>query len=166
MNPLKARNFAIQAHHGQKYGQVHPYEYHLDAVVSLLLSVGYDEPTILMAAYLHDVLEDTAATSEDLRIAGFPEDVIRGVQFCTDEPGLNRKDRKSKTYARVKVSKDPIGVVVKFADRIANMQEGAANNPKLFAMYQRESEHFLDAYLPEGGLDDRFQALLHFWPKP
>lgn len=57
-----ARDFAVKAHGDQQYGQ-HPYSYHLDAVAALVVPFGED---FQIVAYLHDTVEDTATTVEEI----------------------------------------------------------------------------------------------------
>jgi len=131
----KAQNLAEKAHRGQKYGNG-PYTDHLDEVVRALKSGGYGDEASRAAAYLHDVLEDTATTSEELLAAGFDSDVVKAVEFCSDEEGPNRKTRKHLTYARMASLRDALvataspweykyvvlGIQVKVADRLANAE--------------------------------------------
>lgn len=95
----KAREFAIQAHGDQMYGDK-PYVSHLDDVVAVLdTHFKRAIPELLAVGYLHDVLEDTSVTAGTL-FEQFGPNVALAVQFCTDEPGPNRKTRKAATYAR------------------------------------------------------------------
>ena len=99
----QARDFAIAAHGDQTYGE-QPYVFHLDAVVAHLTDFG--EPAQVVG-YLHDVVEDTPTTSDDIEQV-FGEFVSQCVAIVTDEPGKNRKERKTKTYAKMKPrSRDP-----------------------------------------------------------
>jgi hypothetical protein len=63
-----------------------------------------------MAAVLHDVVEDTHVTPEDLRTAGCPEAVVTAVIALSKEPGEPMPD-----YLR-RVASDPIAIPVKRAD--------------------------------------------------
>jgi len=135
-----AREFAIRHHGGQRYG-IHPYHVHLDAVAEIASSHG---ETAEVIAYLHDVVEDTAATLEELE-EEFGALVALAVGILTDQPGQNRKDRKDKTYARMRSvsGKGEIALVVKAADRLANTRACLAdNNTSLLSMYRREHAQF------------------------
>lgn len=153
----------MKAHGDQMYGG-NPYVTHLDAVVQVLKDAGFMDPTFLMAGYLHDSLEDTATTALDLKAEGFSPEVVKAVQFCTDEPGHNRKTRKAATYARVKVNPHIVGLAVKWADRIANIEScKAEGNTGLLQMYRKEDAAFRDAYTPPKTLlagDKRYYTLL------
>ena len=114
-----ARDFAIKAHGEQRYG-VHPYSVHLEAVADIAKDYGEEAEVI---AYLHDVVEDTSIDLEKIRIQ-FGKSIAEAVSILTDEPGSNRKERKSKTYEKMSnvSGKSEIALVVKAADRLANLR--------------------------------------------
>ena len=144
----QARAFAIAAHQGQKYGDK-PYVVHLDAVVEILKKTTQADTSTLQVGYLHDVLEDTDITVEELKLAGFSCHVIQGVQYCTDEPGPSRKARKQATYERVRNAPHALGTPVKWADRLANVQACLEDdNYRLFKMYAKEDQTFRMVYHP------------------
>ncbi len=149
----KAREFAIQSHGEQKYG-VYPYEIHLGNVVSVLLRFGVVPDSernvnLIAAAWLHDVLEDTPVTYKEIEEAFNPQ-VAQIVFAVTDEPGATRKERKEKTY--VKLAENPSGVIVKLADRIANVEFSLVHgNIDLVTMYHKE----------QPGFEAAVQAALH-----
>jgi hypothetical protein len=152
-----AREFAARAHEGQTYGPGEPYTAHLDAVVAL---VGDDEVTRVVA-FLHDVVEDTPVTLQEVK-AKFGEFVAECVALVTDEPGANRKERKSATHAKLAKIVDPphhVALIVKTADRAANVEACVRKgNHGLLQMYQREQEAFrLAVYRP--GICD------HLWSR-
>ena len=151
-----ARAFAIITHGKQQYGQ-QPYVVHLDAVVAILKDHGIDDPELQAAAYLHDTLEDTPL-DEAVLLKLFGEQVTRIVQFCSDEPGRNRRTRKALTYARIRAEIDRClaqggepavqildAIHVKLADRLANIRQSVLNNGALLDMYRREREAFWNA---------------------
>lgn len=146
-----AGRIAEQAHENQKYG-TDPYKTHLLAVIQVLERFGYKvcesnfNPQIanlLVAAWLHDVLEDTVLTKAHL-VYDFGEAVTDLVWRVTDEPGKSRKEKKQATYPKIK--SDPWAVVLKLADRIANVEAGlkmkSQGNKNLFNMYQKEYADF------------------------
>jgi (p)ppGpp synthase/HD superfamily hydrolase len=61
----RARAFALSAHGEQRYG-THPYVVHLSAVRATLAEFGH-AGELLVAAWLHDTLEDTTATRVEMR---------------------------------------------------------------------------------------------------
>ncbi len=90
-------------------------------------------------AWLHDVLEDTKTAKDDL-IKEFGQGIADAVSFLTDQPGANRKERKSATYKRLG-SEGKAYVTVKLADRIANIRNCIeTKNKGLFQMYLKERD--------------------------
>jgi (p)ppGpp synthase/HD superfamily hydrolase len=83
----KAIEIAVRAHAGQKGKDGSPYILHPLRVMTRL--AGDEER---MAAVLHDVVEDTEVTLEDLRTAGFPEEVLETVRLLTHEQGISYED--------------------------------------------------------------------------
>jgi len=141
----KALLFVEHAHHGQQYG-LYPYSYHLKQVVEVAEEIGFDEP-IIVACVLHDVLEDTHLSYNDIK-KEFGEDVAELVYAVTDELGRNRKERKEKTYPKIKGN--PKAIAVKLCDRIANVREAkiSFNKPfgtqdsKMYKLYKQEHLEF------------------------
>jgi (p)ppGpp synthase/HD superfamily hydrolase len=139
----QAKEFALAAHGDQKYGS-HPYEVHLDAVAELARPYGEQAE---MIAYLHDVVEDTEVDIGAIAEV-FGEFIAECVAILTDAPGSDRKERKQKTYARMAgVSGDlEIALVVKAADRVANMRACVADgSSSLLAVYKGEHATFRGA---------------------
>jgi len=134
-----ARNFAIEKHANQKYGDK-PYIYHLDKVRSVCDEFDLNLPTTI-AAYLHDVLEDTDTTYEEL-VENFGERVAGIVYGVTDEEGATRKERKEKTYPKIASNYD--STLLKLADRISNIRESIKDGRQdLVEMYRSEHREFL-----------------------
>ncbi len=133
----KARKFAIERHGNQMYGNL-PYIFHLDMVYGITVDLGLDED-YQVAAYLHDVLEDTATSKEELETI-FGKRVANLVFSVTGE-GETRKEKKASMIK--KLNDFPEGINLKMADRYANMKE-SLSIPKLFKMYADE----LVSYLP------------------
>lgn len=136
---------AISSHGMQTYDE-HPYYYHLEQVVDVLKEFGFTDEKYVISGYLHDILEDTAISYNDIK-KQFGEEVAEIVYAVTDELGKNRKERKSKTYPKIKANSDAI--IVKLADRIANVRNSIKNKPHMAEMYFKELESFKDAlYIP------------------
>lgn len=169
-----AWRIACEAHEGQKYGDL-PYTEHLLQVERVLREYQFISDLCAACAYLHDVLEDGNAgidwghrISEELG-----DDVLCVVQFCTDEPGPNRKTRKAATYARCRAailhaerhadSRVYLAIAVKLADRLANLRNAKVSNPGLLHMYRKEREAFKTTYcIPQTDEDmwDEYEQLL------
>lgn len=93
---------------------------------------------IVAAAYLHDVLEDTLVTPEDL-CQEFGAEVTGIVQAVTYPASGTRRERQAETFLRTR--KDPRAVIVKLADRVANV-DASASTPRFYEMYRREHAEF------------------------
>ncbi|RSM83560.1 HD domain-containing protein [Kibdelosporangium aridum] len=100
-----AIRIAREAHAGQVDKSGKPYIDHPLRVMARVKGAHAQ-----MAAVLHDVIEDTPVTAEDLRTAGCPENVITAVVALSKVPGEAMPD-----YLR-RVAADPIAVQVKRAD--------------------------------------------------
>jgi len=141
---LKARKIAEMAHEGQKYGN-HPYMHHIDNVVQIANELGYST-NVIISCYLHDTLEDTNLTKDKISEL-FGNHIASVVYAVKDEDGINRAERKSKTY--VKIASMPDAIAVKLCDRISNVRESIQGNDKLFKMYKKEQPDF-EAALKNG----------------
>jgi len=128
---------AEKAHKYQCYG-LHPYMFHIYNVVSIAESLGYDE-SIIIACILHDTIEDTTLSFNDIKKA-FGKEIAEIVYCVTDELGRDRNERKSKTYK--KIQENWKATVVKICDRIANVSQSKENNQVLYKMYVKEHETF------------------------
>lgn len=100
----KAMRFAYQAHHGQLDYNGIPYIFH-----SIHLAEQMDDEISCCVALLHDVVEDTDITLEDLA-QEFPEEVIEALKLLTHEDGTDYFD-----YVRA-IRENPIAKKVKLAD--------------------------------------------------
>lgn len=137
----EARQVAIKAHGNQAY-DIFPYEKHLDDVVQVLKRFGLAGDFIL-AGYLHDTVEDGALSYSKIKDA-FNVNVAEMVYCCTDELGRNRKERKAKTYPKIKANANAL--IIKLADRIANVEHSFRMNKKSehHKMYRDEYQDFKD----------------------
>lgn len=150
------RNFAIAVHADQRYGP-HPYVYHLDRVAEILLPYGLEAQC---AGYLHDVIEDTPATAEDVeRIFG--NRVAKIVLYCTDENGNNRVERKHKTNLKIKSigTEFSVALIVKAADRLANIRMSKSSDQGKLFMYRSEHESFRAAAFRPGLCDGLWKEM-------
>lgn len=143
---LSAEAFADKMHEGLPYGP-HPYRYHLERVVAILARHGQSE-TMRVAGWLHDVVEDTPTTSEEVETL-FGSEVARLVWAVTGV-GPTRPDRNQDAYRKIVQTRtehpglDP--TTLKLADRVANVMESIfTGNTKQLAKYQREMEGFRQA---------------------
>lgn len=143
--PFKAIQFAAIAHHGQvrKYtGE--PYIVHPIEVAGIVASVTHDEEMLDVAA-LHDVIEDTKFTFEDIQTE-FGTDVAVGVWYLTDDstPEMGNRDfRKNRYLLKVKGAPSKIQTV-KLADLISNTKSIVQHDPKFAAVYLKEKTALLE----------------------
>jgi (p)ppGpp synthase/HD superfamily hydrolase len=141
---MTPQQFALLKHGDQKYGDF-PYSKHLQDVVRIVeaFSKNFSDnelKILIPAAWLHDVLEDTRTTMDELDYY-FGYRVADLVFAVTDEPGKNRKERKLNTYAKIRNNSLAIGL--KLADRIANVENCLQlKNIGLLEMYRKEHEEF------------------------
>ena len=157
MNETIAKEFAIKAHQGQTYG-TRKYSFHLEAVVSIAKEFKLDE-NIISACWLHDTMEDCNVSFQDLKNI-FGEKIAEIVYCVTDELGRNRKERKAKTYPKIKSNNDAL--CVKLCDRIANMQQSFIdNNDNLLSMYVKEHREFKKLLFS----DNSSETLLLLWKR-
>ncbi|MEZ4317637.1 MAG: HD domain-containing protein [Myxococcota bacterium] len=132
---------ALAAHGEQRYGD-RPYVVHLVKVVENLHRFGVATPELEAAAWLHDTVEDTELTLDQVR-AAFGDRVAELVHAVTTESGADRHERNARTYP--KLAATPGAVRLKLADRIANVEASwEARNRKLF-MYHEEYPAFREA---------------------
>jgi len=156
------RTYAARAHEGQTYGS-EPYTVHLEAVVEIVREVD-PSPLAETVAWLHDVVEDTETTTLDIYEV-FGPSVATAVMVLTDPPGHpNRRARKAALHETLSRLEYPNGgpaertaLLVKAADRLANVRACVADHPGKLKMYRREHAEFRRAaYRP--GLCDRVWA--------
>ena len=114
----RAIEIAATAHTGQrdKAGQA----YILHPLRVMLRVDGEHEQ---MAAVLHDVVEDTSITIDDLAREGFPIEVLRAIAALTKLPGETRLEAAARAAA------DPVARKVKLADNAENMDLSRIPNP-------------------------------------
>lgn len=126
---LKASEFAAQKHQGQrrKNGDV-PYINHpLGVARSLAEEGGIADVTVLAAALLHDTLEDTDTTFDEL-VSEFGGDIANVVREVTDDKSLQKADRKRHQVEHARVLTLPARLV-KLADKLYNLRDLATLPP-------------------------------------
>jgi (p)ppGpp synthase/HD superfamily hydrolase len=141
---IKACRFAAIAHNGQIFpGSDLPYLLHLnfvsmEIIAALSVENGHDGDLAIQCALLHDTIEDTDTTYEQIR-SSFGVRVADGVQALSKNPDLEKSHRLTDSLTRIK--QQPIEVwMVKLADRITNLQPPPAHwtNEKILR-YQAEA---------------------------
>ncbi len=144
----RAYRFAAEAHSTQKRKSGEPYITHPIAVTQILADMQMDL-VCLETGLLHDVLEDTKATPEDLR-ERFGEEVLRCVDGVTKLSRIsfaNREDRQAESLRKMllAMTSDIRVIVVKLADRLHNMRTIGSLSPERREMIAQET---IDIYAP------------------
>ena len=121
----KAYEFGQNKHSGQKRKSGEPYFNHCMAVAKTLAEWNMDITTII-AGLLHDTIEDTNVTIEDLKLQ-FGEDVselVNGLSKIKDIEFSTRRQRQAENFMKLllSVAKDLRVIIIKFADRLHNME--------------------------------------------
>lgn len=120
---VKAYNFAEKAHDGQKRLSGEPYFNHVYETSKILAKMGMDTTTIV-AGLLHDVLEDTKISEEDIK-KEFGDDVLFLVKGVTKLGTLKYRghERHVESLRKffVAMAQDLRVVIIKFADRLHNL---------------------------------------------
>ena len=106
----QAMGIALKAHAGQPDKAGSPYILH-----PLRVMLALDRIEERIAGVLHDVVEDTPLTLDDLRAAGIPEEAVRLVDLLTRRPGQGKRDY----YRRIRP--DPAARRIKLADLDDNL---------------------------------------------
>lgn len=137
----EAFKFADEAHRGQVRASGEPYVFHVISVAEILLSLNLDTPSI-MAALLHDVVEDTDVTLEQMQkkfgkeVTSLVDSVTKMKAFANLKPDSSGKIRKEGLKAEnlrkllLAMAEDVRVVMIKLADRLHNMRTLDSLSPK------------------------------------
>ena len=135
---LRALDFAIKAHDGQKRVSGEDYVIHPILVAQILVDYDLDESTIV-AALLHDVVEDTEYKIEDI-IREYGEEVATLVEGVTKLDKINftsKEEEQAENFRKIFIAmaKDIRVLLIKLADRLHNMRSlKALSRPRQIAM--------------------------------
>jgi GTP diphosphokinase / guanosine-3',5'-bis(diphosphate) 3'-diphosphatase len=120
-----AYNAAHVAHRGQTRKSGEPFVYHPLATADVLAELRLD-PTTIAAALLHDVLEDTGVTKEELseRFGDDVAEIVDGVTKLKRLPSGNLEEAQAESLRKmiVAMSRDVRVIIIKLADRLHNMR--------------------------------------------
>ncbi|MBR1676444.1 MAG: bifunctional (p)ppGpp synthetase/guanosine-3',5'-bis(diphosphate) 3'-pyrophosphohydrolase [Clostridia bacterium] len=144
----KAFYYAKQAHTGQKRASGEDYIIHPVAVAKILIDLGMDYFTV-SAAFLHDVIEDTPVTEEDIQ-AEFGDEILQLVVGVTKLDKIefkSREEEQAENFKKIFVSmaKDIRVIIIKLADRLHNMR---SLNFLSHERQQRIAHETLEIYAP------------------
>lgn len=154
---LRAANFAAIKHMAQRRkGQAcEPYVNHVLEVAHLVAEAGLDTATVT-AALLHDTVEDTETTREEL-VEEFGEDVAALVIEVTDDKSLPKAERKRLQVERAP-HKSPRAQAIKAADKISNLRS-ILDSPPGDWDDERKREYFTFAKAVVDGLHQSPESL-------
>lgn len=141
---LTAREFALMRHGDQDHGCLKIEEHLLDVANNI---VKHYNPLInlasitdiISAAWLHDIVEDTNTTTDEIEDK-FGGAVARIVELVTDKNGRNRMERHLRTYHMIR--RDPDALLVKLCDRRHNQERSIRHGERYLVMYEREYTYF------------------------
>ena len=129
---IKAYNFAEVGHREQKRKSGEPYITHPLNVAKLIASINGTEAMVI-AALLHDLLEDTTVSEIEIK-ESFGDDVLKIVKACTNLSSISLYQEKDEIEAdRLRniflvLASEPRAAVIKIADRLHNMRTISALN--------------------------------------
>lgn len=144
----RAYHMAEEAHNGQFRASGEPYIVHPVAVARILATMRLDYKSIIVAL-LHDIIEDTVCSKEDIQVA-FDEEIanlVDGVTKLTQIKFNTRAEAQAENFRKMllAMTKDVRTIIIKLADRMHNMQTVQHLNADRRRRIARET---LDIYAP------------------
>ena len=128
-----AYEMARVAHSGQLRRDGSPYVTHCIAAADISIDIGLDEDSII-AALLHDVIEDTNLTHDDIARQFGPAvaDIVEGVTKLTRVQYTSKEDEQAENLRKMlmAMAKDIRVILIKIADRLHNMRTMAYQSPE------------------------------------
>lgn len=144
----QAYQIALEAHRGQKRRTGEEYISHPVAVACILADMKMDYQTI-MAALLHDVIEDTPVQKETLqeKFGKIVADLVDGVSKLTQIEFVSRAEAQAENFRKMvlAMAKDIRVILVKLADRLHNMRTLGSLAP---AKRRRIAKETLEIFAP------------------
>jgi guanosine-3',5'-bis(diphosphate) 3'-pyrophosphohydrolase len=144
----RAYKFSEQCHRGQMRQSGDPYITHPLAVANILADMHMDHES-LIAALLHDVIEDTGVTKGQIsrRFGRTVADLVDGVSKLTEIEFETKAEQQAESFQKMTLamSRDIRVVLVKLADRLHNMRTLGGLSPEKRRRVARET---LDIYAP------------------
>lgn len=148
---LSAYEYSEEMHRGQKRASGEPYFTHPCAVAEILIDLGLDYPTVA-AAFLHDVIEDTPATDEDVK-SRFGKEIMTLVDGVTKLDKIkyqSHEEEDAENFRKIFVAmaNDVRVIIIKLADRLHNMRSlNFLSNER----QQRIAKETLEIFAPIAG---------------
>lgn len=152
---------AVGAHGPQLYSGAPYVDAHCHHVVGNLITYGFDSMEWIDAGWLHDAVEDTLLTIDEVR--EHRGQLVADLVWAVSGFGENRKARVADMHEKVRAF--PRAAILKTADRIHNMESAARlPDPGLYKMYVREFNPFVDLvqdHIPSEMLERLITAASH-----
>jgi GTP pyrophosphokinase len=130
---LAAATFAAERHKDQKRASGEPYIIHPLAVGEILIQLKMDQDTVC-AGLLHDTIEDTATTYDELaELFGKPvADMVEGETKIANLKAMNKSIQEAETIRKMffAMSKDIRVIIIKLADKLHNMRTLQHHKPQ------------------------------------
>ena len=143
-----AFELADRAHAGQKRKAGTPYVTHCVAAATICAQMGLDEDSVV-AALLHDCIEDTSLTHEDIarQFGTVVADIVEGVTKLTRVHFTNREDEQMENLRKMlmAMAKDIRVILIKIADRLHNMRTMEYQTPE---KQKQKSYETMEIYAP------------------
>lgn len=140
--------YGAQMHEGQKRMSGEPYIYHPIAVARIMAEMRMDHQSII-AALLHDVIEDTEAAKEDLaeKFGAEVADLVDGVSKLTQIQFRSKAEAQAESFSKMllAMAQDIRVIIIKLADRLHNMRTLGAMRPD---KRRRISKETAEIYAP------------------
>ena len=133
---LKAIHIAEVAHIDLKRRSGEPFISHPVRIANALVSLGVEDEDILTIAILHDIIEDTDLTREDL-LESFNEDIVSAIELLTKRDDLSINDYYKNIFT------NPKACIVKIADRCHNVSTMYFFNEVKTKNYIKETETYI-----------------------
>ncbi|HUS24749.1 MAG TPA: bifunctional (p)ppGpp synthetase/guanosine-3',5'-bis(diphosphate) 3'-pyrophosphohydrolase [Candidatus Binatia bacterium] len=144
----RAHEFGARLHEGQLRTSGEPYIYHPLAVARILAQMRLDHVT-LMAAILHDTIEDTTTSKEELERQFGPDvaELVDGVSKFQKIEGRTRAEVQAESFRKLlmAMTQDLRVILIKLADRLHNMRTLEHREP---AKRRRTARETLEIYAP------------------
>lgn len=158
---FEALEFAAHKHRDQrrKDPEASPYINHPIALAHILWGAGVEEPVVITAALLHDTVEDTETTEEEL-VHHFGRKVASVVMEVTDDKTLQKHERKALQIEHAPhLSRE--AKLVKLADKISNVRDVGSKPPTDWTLERRREYFDWAKRVVDGlrGVDPRLERL-------
>jgi guanosine-3',5'-bis(diphosphate) 3'-pyrophosphohydrolase len=137
---LRAAAFAAEKHRTQRRKDIDtPFINHPIQLAYILVQADVEDPVVLAAALLHDTIEDTKTTHDEIEIV-FGHEIANIVSECSDDKTLDKLVRKQAQVDRA-AHVSTRAKLVKLADKIANVSDIDGAPPAGWSL-ERKREYF------------------------